>query len=117
MWVETVFPHISENAGLNLLAVDLLGFGKSPKPMDCLYRLKDHLDMIEKSLIEPFHLESFHLVAHSMGCTIALALAAKYPKHIKSITLVGVVSEIAVEQRGNRYISHHANHMLFIFFF
>ncbi|KAJ0978081.1 hypothetical protein J5N97_013555 [Dioscorea zingiberensis] len=88
LWVETVFPNISETAHLNLLAVDLLGFGRSPKPMDCLYRLKDHLDMVEKSVIQPFYLQSFHLVAHSMGCIIALAFAAKHPKHIKSITLI-----------------------------
>ncbi|GFY98072.1 alpha/beta-Hydrolases superfamily protein [Actinidia rufa] len=38
--------------------------------------------------IHPFHLGSFHLVAHSMGCVIALALAAKYSKSVKSVTLI-----------------------------
>lgn len=44
--------------------------------------------MIEKSVIHPFELNSFHLVAHSMGCVVALALAAKYPNSLKSITLI-----------------------------
>ncbi|XP_020534326.1 probable lysophospholipase BODYGUARD 4 isoform X4 [Jatropha curcas] len=49
----------------------------------------DHLEMIEKSVINnPFELKSFHLVAHSMGCIIALALAAKYSNCVKSITLI-----------------------------
>ncbi|XXG52491.1 hypothetical protein AAC387_Pa03g0812 [Persea americana] len=87
---ETVFPNLSEAARLNyrLVAVDLLGFGRSPKPGDSLYRLEDHLESVEKSINEPFQLISFHLVAHSMGCIIALAFAAKYPNSVKSLTLI-----------------------------
>ncbi|KAK4431982.1 putative lysophospholipase BODYGUARD 4 [Sesamum alatum] len=90
LWTETVFPNLSEHSKQNykLFAVDLLGFGRSPKPSDCLYMLRDHLEMIEKSVILPFQVKSFHLVAHSMGCVIALALAAKYSDSVKSITLI-----------------------------
>lgn len=93
-WAETVFPNISDplHRHYKLFAVDLLGFGSSPKPRDCLYTLKDHLEMIEKSVICPFQLTSFHLVAHSMGCLIAIALAAKHSHLVKSITLVAPVS-------------------------
>lgn len=93
-WTETVFPNLSESANddFRLFAVDLLGFGRSPKPRACLYTLKDHVEMIEKSVICPFQLNSFHLVAHSMGCVIALALAAKYSNNVKSVTLVAPVS-------------------------
>ncbi|XP_021667894.2 probable lysophospholipase BODYGUARD 4 isoform X2 [Hevea brasiliensis] len=86
---KTVFPNLSEPVKRNyrLFAVDLLGFGRSPKPKDCFYTLTDHLEMIEKSVIKPFELKSFHLVAHSMGCTISLALAAKYSNCVKSIVL------------------------------
>ncbi|OIT27657.1 PREDICTED: probable lysophospholipase BODYGUARD 4 [Nicotiana attenuata] len=89
-WTETVFPNLSEDAKqkYRLFAVDLLGFGKSPKPNNCLYTLKDHIEMIETSVIHPFQLNSFHLVAHSMGCVVALSLAAKYPNSVKSITLI-----------------------------
>ncbi|GMP98180.1 hypothetical protein CsSME_00046157 [Camellia sinensis var. sinensis] len=89
-WTETVFPNLSGPTKRNyrFFTVDLLGFGRSPKPRDCLYTLRDHLEMIEKSVIHPFQLGSFHLVAHSMGCVIALALAAKYSKSVKSITLI-----------------------------
>ncbi|KAF3796601.1 Haloalkane dehalogenase [Nymphaea thermarum] len=90
LWTETVFPNLSESAKANYLffAVDLLGFGDSPKPRDSLYRLEDHVEMIERSVIQQFNLDSFHLVAHSMGCIIALALASKYSSSTKSITLV-----------------------------
>ncbi|KAJ1292477.1 hypothetical protein BS78_02G394400 [Paspalum vaginatum] len=88
-WAETVFREgILSSSDCRLLAVDLLGFGRSPKPGDCMYRLRDHVEAIERSLIEPLGLSSFHLVSHSMGCVVALALAAKHPDRVKSITLV-----------------------------
>ncbi|TVU37194.1 hypothetical protein EJB05_10497 [Eragrostis curvula] len=98
-WTETVFR---ESAVLNrrLFAVDLLGFGRSPKPANCLYRLKDHVDAIERSLVEPMDLKSFHLVSHSMGCIIALALAARNPARVKSITLVAPPYFPPCEQRA-----------------
>lgn len=93
-WTETIFNNLSESVKdhYRLFAVDLLGFGRSPKQNDCMYTLLDHVERIDKSVISPFHLNSFHLVAHSMGCLIALALAAKYPKFVKSVTLVAPVS-------------------------
>ena len=98
MWTEMVFPYISPlvSKRFRLFAVDLLGFGKSPKPGDCLYTLKDQVEMIEKTLIHPFHLDSFHLVAHSMGSIIALAIAEKFPTLVKSITLAAPVSIIFI---------------------
>lgn len=97
MWAETIFPNLSEmgKQKLRLIAVDLLGFGKSPKPANCMYRLRDHLEMIEESVVTPLQLSSYHIVAHSMGCIIALALAAKHPESIKSLTLVAPVSSIS----------------------
>lgn len=89
-WTESVLQHLSEfkKGKYKLFSVDLLGFGRSPKPRECFYTLRDHVEMIEKSVILPFNINHFHLVAHSMGCIIALALAAKYPKYVRSLTLV-----------------------------
>ncbi|KAF5206993.1 alpha/beta-Hydrolases superfamily protein, partial [Thalictrum thalictroides] len=89
-WTETLFPNFSAatKSSHRLFAVDLLGFGKSPKPTDSLYTLREHIDMIERSTIEPYKMQSFHIVAHSLGCILALAIAVKYPKAIKSLTLL-----------------------------
>ncbi|XVF42664.1 hypothetical protein PTKIN_Ptkin01aG0382700 [Pterospermum kingtungense] len=82
-WTETVFENLFVSGHVKdhyrLFAVDLLEFGRSPKPNNSIYT-SDHVEMIEESVISPFQLSSFHLVAHSMGCIIGLALAAKYSK-------------------------------------
>ncbi|GFP97279.1 2-hydroxymuconate semialdehyde hydrolase [Phtheirospermum japonicum] len=89
-WTETLYPNFSKSAKskYRLLAVDLLGFGRSPKPADSLYTLREHLDMIESSVLEPYNVKSFHIVAHSLGCILALALAVKHPGLVKSLTLL-----------------------------
>ncbi|XP_062227946.1 probable lysophospholipase BODYGUARD 3 [Phragmites australis] len=89
-WTETVFPAFSAAARgrYRMFAVDLLGFGRSPKPADSLYTLREHVEMIERSVLQRFRLRSFHVVAHSLGCVLALALAVKYPDSVKSLTLL-----------------------------
>ncbi|XP_054823496.1 probable lysophospholipase BODYGUARD 3 isoform X2 [Prosopis cineraria] len=80
-WTETLFPNFSGKvkSSYRLFAVDLLGFGRSPKPSESLYTLREHLEMLETSVLEPYRLQSFHIVAHSLGCILALALAPFYP--------------------------------------
>ncbi|KAL2551061.1 alpha/beta-hydrolase superfamily protein [Forsythia ovata] len=89
-WTETLYPNFSNTtkSKFRLLAVDLLGFGKSPKPTDSLYTLREHLEMIDKSVLEAYKVKSFHIVAHSLGCILALALAVKHPASVKSLTLL-----------------------------
>ncbi|GAB2209880.1 hypothetical protein Droror1_Dr00027105 [Drosera rotundifolia] len=89
-WTETVFPNLSSSAKskYRLLAVDLLGFGRSPKPADSLYTLREHVEMIERSVLDQYKVKSFHIVAHSLGCILALALSVKHPSSVKSLTLL-----------------------------
>ncbi|KAL1222549.1 putative lysophospholipase BODYGUARD 3 [Cardamine amara subsp. amara] len=88
-WTETVFPSLlASSSAYRLFAVDLLGFGKSPKPADSLYTLREHVEMIEKSVLHKHNVKSFHIVAHSLGCILALSLAARHGSLIKSLTLL-----------------------------
>ncbi|KAF1860941.1 hypothetical protein Lal_00000356 [Lupinus albus] len=89
-WTETLFPNFSSRtrSSYRLFAVDLLGFGRSPKPNDSMYTLSEHLEMIERSVLEAHNVKCFHIVAHSLGCILALALAVKHPHSVKSLTFL-----------------------------
>ena len=52
--------------------------------------------MIEKSVIAQYKLKKFHIVAHSLGCVLALALTVKHPGAIKSLTLLAPVSQLYI---------------------
>ncbi|WOL05729.1 putative lysophospholipase BODYGUARD 2 [Canna indica] len=106
-WTETVFPNVSESARsrYRLFAVDLLGFGKSPKPPESLYTLREHVDMIERSVMERFGVKSFHIVAHSLGSILALALAVKYPNAVKSLTILAPpYFPVPKGEQGTQYV-------------
>ncbi|XP_072988234.1 probable lysophospholipase BODYGUARD 3 [Typha latifolia] len=106
-WTETVFPNLSEEAKARhrLFAVDLLGFGRSPKPNDSLYTLREHVEMIERSVLEQYKVKSFHIVAHSLGTILALALAVKYPAAVKSLTLLAPpYFPVAKGECGTQYV-------------
>ncbi|KAI4312695.1 hypothetical protein MLD38_037496 [Melastoma candidum] len=51
-WTETVFPNFSDAAksAYRLLAIDLLVFGKCPKPSDSFYTHREHVRMIEQTV-------------------------------------------------------------------
>ncbi|KAK6146513.1 hypothetical protein DH2020_020382 [Rehmannia glutinosa] len=107
-WTETLYPNFSKSAKskYRFHAVDLLGFGRSPKPTDSLYTLREHLDMIEKSVLEPHKVKSFHIVAHSLGCILALALAVKHPGSVKSLTLLAPVTIFSSSKGGTSHTIH-----------
>jgi pimeloyl-ACP methyl ester carboxylesterase len=58
-------------SGSSLLRVDLIGYGKSAKPVDFSYSMEDQAILIEKLLIE-FAIPRLHIVAHSMGAAVGL---------------------------------------------
>ncbi|XP_065007922.1 probable lysophospholipase BODYGUARD 1 [Musa acuminata AAA Group] len=106
-WTETVFPNFGDEARARyrLLAVDLLGFGKSPKPVDSLYTLREHVETIEKSVLECYNVKSFHLVAHSLGSLLALALAVKHPGAVKSLTILAPpYFPVPKGEQGTQYV-------------
>lgn len=69
------------------LSIDLLGFGRSPKPKNLAYDYDDHLTAIGKTLDSSGITTPFTLVGHSMGALLALRYAAQYPEKIESLRL------------------------------
>lgn len=70
-----------------IIAVDLLGFGQSPKPKKTdAYSLDNQVLMIRKTL-EALVGVPFTLVGHSMGALIAARYAALYPEEVRHVIL------------------------------
>ena len=73
-----------------ILAIDLLGFGDSPKP-NSKYDIAEHLDAIEKVLqLEGFDKGETLIVAHSLGTILSMALAGKHPNWFDGLALIGL---------------------------
>ena len=67
------------------IAIDLLGFGDSPKP-DTLPTANDSRDAVLE-VLENLQLSRFTLIGHSMGGKIALAVAAVQPLGLSNVLL------------------------------
>ncbi|HSN92559.1 MAG TPA: alpha/beta hydrolase [Anaeromyxobacteraceae bacterium] len=72
--------------GHRIVAPDLLGFGESSAPAGRFHAAEEAA--MARSLLEALHLERVHLVGFDFGGPIALALAARDPRVVASLTLV-----------------------------
>lgn len=72
-----------------LITIDLLGFGKSPMPKTSNYTYEEHIAVIKETLVAAGVKHSYKLLAHSMGCLIALRLAAQ-SKDVKKLIVCGL---------------------------
>ena len=73
---KTLIPRLTPNH--RVIAVDILGFGESPAPVDCEYTLEDHVDALTATIRSLKLTEPFTLVGHSLGSLIVSRLAATY---------------------------------------
>ena len=80
MW-RNVIPHLSVLG--RVIAVDLIGFGKSDKP-DIAYRFTDHVRYLE-GFIEKLRLKNLTLVMHDWGGALGFHYATRHPANIKGL--------------------------------
>lgn len=108
-WLEVMQ---SFNDEYTIYAPDLLGYGKSDKPMDlCGEKFYDiHIQSI-RQVTEQLGLERFILVGLSMGGAIAMGYAFNYPMQIKILIPVdtwGISPTLPFHKLSNWYI-HKTN--------
>lgn len=75
------FPSIARDPQLapyRAVLVDLLGYGFSDRPAGFSHTLEAHADVIAH-LLDQLGLQDCHVIGHSMGGSIAIALAARRP--------------------------------------
>lgn len=70
------------------ISIDLIGFGKSPKPLWYDYTMSDHLRSVRLT-IRRLHLrQPFILMGHSMGSLIATRYARDYSSQVGRLVLL-----------------------------
>lgn len=73
--------------GCSLLAIDLPGFGASPRPPDFSYDLEDQAGLLA-GVIDAHASRRVCVVAHSMGGTVATLLPESASRRVDSLILV-----------------------------
>ena len=74
--------------GYRFVAVDLLGFGESPKPEDIDYTADEHAQVLDQTLTAIGVDRPFLLVGYSLGGDIAIRYAAKHPRRVHRLFLL-----------------------------
>ncbi|GAB7029316.1 alpha/beta hydrolase [Streptomyces sp. NPDC021749] len=86
-------------AGHRSLLIDLLGHGISDRPTDFDYTLESHADALAAAL-ESAGVAGAELIAHSMGGSVAIVLAARHPRLVSRLVLVDANLDPLVAARG-----------------
>ena len=106
---EPLLPRLVQ-AGFHCVAVDLLGFGRSPWPAgEANYTAQSHCSWIKRGAIPKCAEGALEIVGHSLGALLALELAAGMPKGaVRGVTLVSMpwyeTTEEASEQLHQQWI-------------
>ena len=73
-------------AGYRVIAPDLIGFGKSDKPVHTAdYTFRRHLDWVDELLFTHLDLKDINLFIQDWGGLIGLRLVAAYPEKFKTV--------------------------------
>jgi pimeloyl-ACP methyl ester carboxylesterase len=74
---------------------DLLGHGRSSKPLTVAYTPETHLSFLDRDVISCIgddirQPKAFHLIGHGVGSVLALELASRHVHRVLSITLIAL---------------------------
>ena len=82
---DTLVPGLS--ASFDVIAMDLLGGGRSDKPHQADYSIFAQAEIIH-NFISTLGLKTVHLVSHGSGGGIAQVMAVKYPGQLKDLVFI-----------------------------
>jgi pimeloyl-ACP methyl ester carboxylesterase len=83
---DRLLPLLGPN--FQTVTVDLLGFGKSPKPLWYSYTPEEHIKSIHRTLKDLKVQKPYILVGHSLGGLLALHYVNKYPNEVERLILL-----------------------------
>jgi pimeloyl-ACP methyl ester carboxylesterase len=81
-------PSVAALAGrFRVIAVDMLGFGDSSKPLGASYGPAFQADALTH-LLDALELERSHLVGHSLGGRVAIEVGFRHPERLRGLVLM-----------------------------
>ena len=84
--------------GHRVVAIDLLGFGRSPAGRS--YTVEEHVAAVRRT-IRSLRLRDVVLVGHSMGSLVATRFAARHPRRVRRLVLVSPPVYLAPDAIGD----------------
>jgi pimeloyl-ACP methyl ester carboxylesterase len=85
LW-RSVAPRLA-NAGFTVLAVDLMGYGESDRPIDAGYGIVAQAEHLDRALTA-MRLPKALIVGQDIGAIVALQLAARRPERVGRLLLI-----------------------------
>jgi pimeloyl-ACP methyl ester carboxylesterase len=89
-----------------VIALDLLGFGKSPKPSCSKYDYEAQIASIDHTLMTLEVTEPVILVGHSMGSLVALRYARQHQTGVSKLVLTNMPIFLNYQEAKNSILSH-----------
>jgi len=83
----------------HVIAVDMIGFGLSEKPIDFDYAKQKQAEGLVKFL-DTLGIEEVTIMAHSMGGEVSIHLAHDFPDYVKQMILIGSGGYVEENQNG-----------------
>lgn len=87
--IETWLPNLEVLcASHRVFAVDMLGHGRTDKPLEASYTIND-LAQFVREFMKVVEIDRAHVVGQSLGGAVALRLTLRYPNVVERLGLVG----------------------------
>src|SRR5450759_2274959 len=101
LWHGVVRELAVSAPGHRLVVVDLLGFGRSDRPLDAALTVTAHAGRV-RALMDELQIDAACLVGHGMGGGVAQAVACAWPERVTRLCLVDTVAFDAWPRRAAR---------------
>jgi len=96
---DNVVPLIADSH--RVIALDLLGFGDSPRPEGATYSMAEHSAAVMRTLRRLGLRGPMVIVGHSMGALIAIRIAAMRPRWVIKVVVVSPPVYVTPEAVGD----------------
>lgn len=106
LWRETIDILSQE---FRTYALDFFGFGDSSN-RNANFTVTDYVDLVHE-FMDRLGIVQAPLVGHSMGGTVSLGVASRYPRYVSKVTVIGSPINgsslnLLLKLSGNRSIAH-----------